>query len=597
MIEGYLRRLGLMDAGGPVDYLDPQRMNLAKSWPTSGAIDSGINPQMTRPVRSSFPNPADYADEPPSRIGQAIDDYRAGKRDDTGAMLASAATNVASMPLKMMTLEGMYGLGKSAYDAFMTPYRVLTSPEPVTTEQMIEPAANIALTAPLGGAAIGKAAGAKMVEDNAAGIFGGRLARTADHAKLAQAEDMAGKGVPREQIWNDTGWFQGVDGKWRFEIDDSGATYQGGRRGKLSSIMDHPDLYDAYPEAGRAKVYPRSGSSGGLTEGLTGPIGNRIIPHQIEMGSRTDPRKAFLHESQHIAQAQEGFSRGANLKDPDYWGNLGEQEARAVEKRADLTPSERAKRPPWLDYSPLYSNSKEGALPGLLSGAGQKQGTSATAGHPSGSGVPSLPLSDPMAGGPPGHMPSSGQPGQGGHTSLPRDPSLDAWRNSIIEDIAKRIEGADLRLDDIGLRAETGRTFKEGEYLPKSRVWDDGAPLNEELNGTSTIGLDRYATTPEDVAGALHGLGNYEGDSLVLVGGRGKEFGVDSGEHVIRNAQSLGQWPRYKDGMQLFSNSKEASPLSLLSQGKDTPQGSQAADPYREALRMKARAKALGINP
>lgn len=163
MIEGYLRRLGLMDADGPVDYLDPQRMNLAKSWPTNGAIDSGLNPQMTRPVRSSFPNPADYADEPPSRIGQAIDDYRAGKRDDTGAMLASAATNVASMPLKMMTLEGMYGLGKSAYDAFMTPYRVLTSPEPVTTEQMIEPAANIALTAPLGGLAAGRMAPVERV--------------------------------------------------------------------------------------------------------------------------------------------------------------------------------------------------------------------------------------------------------------------------------------------------------------------------------------------------------------------------------------------------------------------------------------------------
>ena len=120
--------------------------------------NSGLNPQMTRPVRSSFPDPADYADEPRSQLGQAIVDYRARKRDDTGAMLASGAANLATMPLQMMTLEGMYGLGKSAYDAVATPYRVLTSPEPVSTEQMIEPAANIALTAPMGGAVAGRMA-------------------------------------------------------------------------------------------------------------------------------------------------------------------------------------------------------------------------------------------------------------------------------------------------------------------------------------------------------------------------------------------------------------------------------------------------------
>lgn len=55
------------------------------------------------------------------------------------------------------------------------------------------------------------------------GTFGGRLAKTADQAALAKAEEMAAKGAPKDAIWNETGWFQGVDGKWRFEIDDSGA--------------------------------------------------------------------------------------------------------------------------------------------------------------------------------------------------------------------------------------------------------------------------------------------------------------------------------------------------------------------------------------
>lgn len=571
MIEGYLRRLGLMDAGGPVDYLDPQRMNLAKSWPTSGAIDSGINPQMTRPVRSSFPNPADYADEPPSRIGQAIDDYRAGKRDDTGAMLASAATNVASMPLKMMTLEGMHGLGKSAYDAFMTPYRVLTSPEPVTTEQMIEPAANIALTAPLGGAAIGKAAGAKMVEDNAAGIFGGRLARTADHAKLAQAEEMAGKGVPREQIWNDTGWFQGVDGKWRFEIDDSGATYQGGRRGKLSSIVDHPDLYDAYPEAGRAKVYPRNGSSGGLTEGLTGPVGNRIIPHQIEMGSRTDPRKAFLHESQHIAQAQEGFSRGANLKDPDYWGNLGEQEARAVEKRADLTPGERAKRPPWLDYSPLYSNSKEASLPGLLSQGGEKPKS----------------LMERLANieMPPG---APSQPGllRGFHGNTGYGLENEMYWGSSNRDVANAYSQDRSRFTNTQA-GPSGRYVQEAEFRFKN-------PKEIDAQGRRYDNLPHGLDDPEFVAMDALDAGH---DGLILRNIVDPPLNGTAPVADTYAALKRGTVFDPKTGRLIFSNPEEAAPLSLLSQGKDTPQGSQAADPYREALRMKARAKALGINP
>jgi len=62
---------------------------------------------------------------------------------------------------------------------------------------------------------------AGMAPKNAVGIFGGRLAKTADQAALARAEEMAAKGADRRAIWDETGWFQGKDGKWRFEIDDS----------------------------------------------------------------------------------------------------------------------------------------------------------------------------------------------------------------------------------------------------------------------------------------------------------------------------------------------------------------------------------------
>ena len=81
--------------------------------------------------------------------------------------------------------------------------------------QSAEDAFNVAGAAMVGGLAAPKPAA------NAVGIFGGRLAKTADQAKLAQAEKMAAEGAPREQIWSQTGWFQGPDKKWRFGIDDS----------------------------------------------------------------------------------------------------------------------------------------------------------------------------------------------------------------------------------------------------------------------------------------------------------------------------------------------------------------------------------------
>jgi hypothetical protein len=72
-------------------------------------------------------------------------------------------------------------------------------------------------------------------------IFAGPRAATADLNALARAQEMrqaANEGAQRwldggatdfdpgadyrTRIWNETGWFQGPDGNWRFEIDDSG---------------------------------------------------------------------------------------------------------------------------------------------------------------------------------------------------------------------------------------------------------------------------------------------------------------------------------------------------------------------------------------
>lgn len=55
--------------------------------------------------------------------------------------------------------------------------------------------------------------------------FAGRNANRADQEALARAEEMERSGADAEQIRRETGWFRGMDGLWRFEIDDSTMEY------------------------------------------------------------------------------------------------------------------------------------------------------------------------------------------------------------------------------------------------------------------------------------------------------------------------------------------------------------------------------------
>lgn len=55
--------------------------------------------------------------------------------------------------------------------------------------------------------------------------FAGRGARTADLEAKARAEQMEKQGASPEEILMETGWFRGMDKKWRFEIDDSDMRY------------------------------------------------------------------------------------------------------------------------------------------------------------------------------------------------------------------------------------------------------------------------------------------------------------------------------------------------------------------------------------
>lgn len=219
-----------------------------------------------------------------------------------------------------------------------------------------------------------------MAQRGAAGIFGGRLAQTADRKALELAESMALNKIPREQIWNESGWFQGPDKKWRFEIPDfksfvpeeaASLINQGGHT--MGDVLKHPALYDAYPQLKGYPVGPENSpfTKGSFHETVAGGPQFRLDASM----TRPELRSVALHEGQHGVQGVEDFARGSNpemaLKTPEaeklllerayaastngrlnealydsvrrnvgneiYRHHAGEVEARNVQGRADLS--------------------------------------------------------------------------------------------------------------------------------------------------------------------------------------------------------------------------------------------------------------------
>lgn len=162
----------------------------------------------------------------------------------------------------------------------------------------------------------------KAVSMGGAGIFAGEHAATADLKALGIAKDLEDAGVDVRDIWSKTGWWRGPDGKWRFEISDYGTKPTRLKERNVtalaSELLDHPDLYSAYPRT--------SDWSGNYTPGIDAvPVSREINPRLARpSGERSSQqiwargatpeatRSVMLHELQHEVQAREGFARGAN---------------------------------------------------------------------------------------------------------------------------------------------------------------------------------------------------------------------------------------------------------------------------------------------
>jgi len=203
--------------------------------------------------------------------------------------------------------------------------------------------------------------GKTVAGDDVRSSFAGRKAATADTNAMQTAQERIKSGDDAETVRNETGWFKGVDGKMRFEINDKDAKMivkqgdyvdidakknEAGTWGvvKLGALLDHPALFAAYPALKDMDVTLKSYGGGGGhygTDGsiiLNGAIAKRpvatatdgpfpvskadadaINAEEAKLGDwRLKDKGAtlsvLLHEIQHGIQHIEGFASGGNEK-------------------------------------------------------------------------------------------------------------------------------------------------------------------------------------------------------------------------------------------------------------------------------------------
>ena len=171
--------------------------------------------------------------------------------------------------------------------------------------------------------------------------FGGKNAKTADVGSLQKAETLEKDGVSAEEIRKATGWSRGLDNKWKFEIDDSKAKYKEekirlGKAVNLNEVLEHKDLFKAYPDLKKVKVKEISNLD---ARGIYSPnfdciFINENLPTQEKL-------KSLIHEVQHAIQVREGFAVGESPDSKNRNQSAGEIEADDVKVRQSMSKAER----------------------------------------------------------------------------------------------------------------------------------------------------------------------------------------------------------------------------------------------------------------
>lgn len=92
--------------------------------------------------------------------------------------------------------------------------------------------------------------------------------------------------------------------------------------------------------------------------------------------------------------------------------------------------------------------------------------------------------------------------------------------------------GWDFDCEKVGIRIQE-QPFELGELDHVSHIWVDGEDTGEELNGISVVNIN------SSVANDMFCGRGYFGDHIALIGGDLDEYGEDSGEVILKNAEVL----------------------------------------------------------
>lgn len=210
--------------------------------------------------------------------------------------------------------------------------------------------------------------------------FAGERARTADLDALAKAKEMEAAKADRRDIWSQTGWFKGTDGKWRFEIDDSGVqlvddvttgalsrhgiveginkgndvfrilgsglnnTGKDGGRGYGTSLY-HTLINDAL---GRGRTVESDSSVSPFAERVYRGLADR--GYQVEQHPQATRRWSGSLRTPGSDRDPEAAPPVFTVRSHENPNDVDAVLARSMAARMSLTPAERRARPPWEDY-------------------------------------------------------------------------------------------------------------------------------------------------------------------------------------------------------------------------------------------------------
>lgn len=167
--------------------------------------------------------------------------------------------------------------------------------------------------------------------------YAGRNANGANLESLREAQEMQQAGADMESIRKATGWHEGMDGKWRFEINDSRMQLRADEADipnytTLGELVDAPELFEAYPDMADLSVTFHT-----LEDGQNGGYSRKFDSIELSRDLKNRPEallNSLIHEAQHAIQNREGFASGAN---PAYWNRRMENgfDSRTAEERRE----------------------------------------------------------------------------------------------------------------------------------------------------------------------------------------------------------------------------------------------------------------------